>query len=186
MKSAPLLSRQGGDEQSGIRRSIELACALASFKILILHTCAIYQDVLPQESTAVYFRYEVSPISVVYEEIQASLYKLIISLLSIIGGIFAVFGIINGVILQISSCLKSSENKIGLWDWFSFTYLEQRDSKEALLVSNSRHPFLLVFRAFRAENSTGNDKMQQIAPKKLTRITTCHRLLDATTCSCIY
>lgn len=73
-----------------------------------------FYDVLPQESTAVYFRYEVSPISVVYEEIQASLYKLIISLLSIIGGIFAVFGIINGVILQISSCLKSSENKIGL------------------------------------------------------------------------
>ncbi|KAL4480097.1 hypothetical protein ABPG74_020613 [Tetrahymena malaccensis] len=70
----------------------------------------MYQQVIPKEQTdivQVSFNYLVSPINIVYQTKNKSVYNFIVQVCAIIGGIFCVFGIINSLTLNVIQSIKS-------------------------------------------------------------------------------
>jgi hypothetical protein len=62
---------------------------------------------------AIYFRYDFSPITVLFEERKATFSYFLVEVCAIIGGVFTVLGMFSGVILAASKKYKSSINKLG-------------------------------------------------------------------------
>ncbi|KAH9500921.1 Endoplasmic reticulum-Golgi intermediate compartment protein 1 [Bulinus truncatus] len=60
-------------------------------------------------SPAIWFRYELSPITVRYVEKQKPLYTFLVMICAIIGGTFTVAGIIDGLVFSASELIKKAE-----------------------------------------------------------------------------
>jgi hypothetical protein len=62
---------------------------------------------------AIYFRYDFSPITVKFEERKNSFAHFLVQICAIIGGVFTVLGLVNGVVLAASKKFKANINKLG-------------------------------------------------------------------------
>lgn len=61
---------------------------------------------------AIYFRYDYEPITVLFEEKKNPVYRFVVQVSAIIGGVFTVFGLLSGVLAQVASYISPELNTV--------------------------------------------------------------------------
>ena len=62
---------------------------------------------------AIYFRYDMSPITTRFVEKRPPLYHFLVQICAIIGGVFTVMGMVNSSVLMVSKTFKDKIGKLG-------------------------------------------------------------------------
>jgi hypothetical protein len=108
------------EKSSGEARSYEyyLKVVPTTFKLLDSHEYFVHQftadthEYRPRGLPAVFFRYDLSPVTVKYAQSQASLASFLVEVCAVVGGVFAVARAVESVIFAAVSQQKSSQ-KLG-------------------------------------------------------------------------